>query len=117
MTADAVPNCLFCQIVEGKRPAKIVHRDDQVTAFRDINPQAPTHILVVPNRHIRSIAEAQAEDAPLLGTLLSSAAQIARQEGLASYRLVINNGSEAGQSVWHLHVHVLSGRRMTWPPG
>jgi histidine triad (HIT) family protein len=117
MTEEAAPNCLFCQIVAGKRPAKIVHRDAQVTAFRDTNPQAPTHILVVTNRHIRSIAEAQAGDAPLLGTLLSTAAEIARQEGLTGYRLVINNGSEGGQTVWHLHVHLIGGRRMTWPPG
>ncbi len=117
MTEDVVPNCPFCQIVWGKRPAKIVHRDSLVTAFRDINPQAPTHILVVTNRHIRSLSDVQAEDAPLLCALLSSAAEVARQEGLTGYRLVINNGSEAGQSVWHLHVHVIGGRRMTWPPG
>ncbi len=117
MTEEAVPGCPFCQIVGGKRPANILHRDTQVTAFRDTNPQAPTHILVVPNRHIRSLAEAQAEDAPLLGMLLSSAAEIARQEGLASYRIVINNGSEAGQSVWHLHLHLIGGRHMHWPPG
>ncbi len=117
MTEEAVPGCPFCQIVAGKRPANIVRRDAQVTVFHDINPQAPTHILVVPNRHIRSLAEAQAEDAPLLGMLLSSAVEIARQEGLASYRIVINNGSEAGQSVWHLHLHLIGGRRMHWPPG
>jgi histidine triad (HIT) family protein len=117
MTEDAAPNCPFCQIVAGKRPAKIIRRDAQVTAFRDINPQAPTHILVVTNQHIRSVAETQAEDAPLLGALLSTAAEIARQEGLLGYRLVINNGSEGGQTVWHLHVHLIGGRRMTWPPG
>ena len=117
MTGEAAPNCPFCQIVAGKRQANIIHRDAQVTAFRDINPQAPTHILVVPNRHIHSFGDVQAEDAPLLGALLSSAAEIARQEGLTSYRIVVNNGSEAGQSVWHLHLHLIGGRRMTWPPG
>ncbi len=117
MTEDAQPNCPFCQIVAGKRPAKIIYRDAQVTAFRDINPQAPTHFLVVTNRHIRSISEAQAEDAPLLGGLLLAAAELARKEGLTGYRLVINNGSEGGQTVWHLHVHAIGGRRMTWPPG
>jgi histidine triad (HIT) family protein len=110
-------HCLFCQIVAGQRPATRVYHDERVTAFRDINPQAPTHILLVPNRHIPSIAEAQAEDADLLSALLLTAAQIARQEGLTGYRLVVNNGSEAGQSVWHLHLHLLGGRRMHWPPG
>jgi histidine triad (HIT) family protein len=117
MTEATAANCLFCQIAAGKRPANIVHHDAQVTAFRDIHPQAPTHILVVPNRHIRSLSEAQAEDAPLLGALLERAAAIARQEGLTGYRVVVNNGAEAGQSVWHLHVHLIGGRRLTWPPG
>jgi histidine triad (HIT) family protein len=117
MTEATATSCLFCQIVAGARPANIVHRNAQVTAFRDIHPQAPTHILVVPNRHIRSLSEAQVEDAPLLGALLAQAAEIARQEGLTGYRLVVNNGAEAGQSVWHLHVHILGGRRLTWPPG
>ncbi len=117
MTGEAVQNCPFCRIVAGHQQANIVHRDAQVTAFRDINPQAPTHILVVPNRHIRSMSEMQAEDAPLLGALLSRAAEIAQQEGLTGYRIVINNGSEAGQSVWHLHLHLIGGRRMHWPPG
>ncbi len=110
-------SCLFCQIVAGQRPATRVYHDERVTAFRDINPQAPTHILLVPNRHVPSISEAQAEDADLLAALLLTAAQVARQEGLTGYRLVVNNGSEAGQSVWHLHLHLLGGRRMHWPPG
>ncbi len=109
--------CLFCQIIAHQRPAHLLQQDAQVTAFRDINPQAPTHLLVVPNRHLASIAEAQATDAELLGTLLVTAAKLAQQEGLTGYRLVINNGAEAGQSVWHLHVHLLGGRRMHWPPG
>jgi histidine triad (HIT) family protein len=110
-------HCLFCQIVAGQRPATIVYHDEQVTAFRDTNPQAPAHILVVPNRHIASVAEAQAGDEAVLGALLLAAAQVAKQEGLTSYRLVVNNGSEAGQSVWHLHLHLIGGRRMHWPPG
>jgi histidine triad (HIT) family protein len=117
VTGEAAPNCLFCQIVERKRPADIVYQDALVTAFRDINPKAPTHILIVPNRHIRSLSEAPAEDAPLLGALLSRAVEIARQERLTGYRVVINNGAEAGQSVWHLHLHIIGGRRMSWPPG
>jgi histidine triad (HIT) family protein len=117
VTEDIAANCLFCQIALGKRPADIVYRDALVTAFRDINPQAPTHILVVSNRHIRSLAETQTEDAPLLGTLVARAVEIARQEGLTGYRLVVNTGAEAGQSVWHLHVHLIGGRRMRWPPG
>lgn len=112
-----MPSCPFCQIVAGQRPAAIVYHDEQVTAFRDINPQAPTHILVVPNRHIVSISEAQTGDEAVLGALLLAAAQVAKQEGLTGYRLVVNNGSEAGQSVWHLHLHLIGGRRMHWPPG
>ncbi len=109
--------CLFCQIVARERPAAIVYQDEQVTAFRDINPKAPTHLLVVPNRHIATIAEAEPGDEAMLGKLLLAAAQVAKQEGLESYRLVVNNGSGAGQSVWHLHVHILGGRPMHWPPG
>jgi len=109
--------CVFCQIVQRKLPATIVHRDELVTVFRDLHPQGPTHLLIVPNRHIESIAEAEADDAALLGKMLLTAAQIARQAGLVGYRLVINNGAEAGQSVWHLHVHLIGGRPMRWPPG
>ena len=117
MTGDTDTHCLFCQIVAGTRPARLVYQDSQVTAFRDINPQAPTHILVVPNRHLVSLSEAKEGDTPLMGVMLARAAEIARQEGLAGYRVVLNNGAEAGQSVWHLHLHLLGGRRMTWPPG
>ena len=105
--------CVFCQIIAGQRAATIVYRDDQVTAFRDLHPKAPTHILVVPNRHLVSVSEAQAGDKDLLGTLLLTAAQVAKQEGVTGYRLIINNGAEAGQTVWHLHVHLLGGRRLT----
>ncbi len=110
--------CLFCQIAAGERPATIVHRSDDVVAFRDINPQAPTHILIIPTKHIVSVAEATVEDEGLIGRLMTTAREIAQQENLSKgYRLVINNGSQAGQSVFHLHVHLLGGRAMHWPPG
>jgi histidine triad (HIT) family protein len=112
-----VSACLFCQIVAGERPATIVHRSDDVIAFRDIHPQAPTHILIIPTKHIVSVAEATVEDEGLIGRLMSTAREIAQQENLKGYRLVINTGSQAGQSVFHLHVHLLGGRAMQWPPG
>jgi histidine triad (HIT) family protein len=111
-------DCLFCRIIAGDIPATVVHRDERITAIRDINPAAPTHILVMPNRHLDSVAAAEAADAALLGELVLAAAGIARREQLArGYRLVINTGPEAGQSVQHLHVHLLGGRPMHWPPG
>jgi len=111
-------DCLFCKIIAGKVPATVVYQDEALTAIRDIRPQAPTHILVLPNRHVTGIAEAQASDAELLGKLLLAARRIAQQEDLnGGYRLVINSGPDAGQSVFHLHVHVLGGRHMRWPPG
>ncbi len=112
-------DCLFCKIIAGIIPATIVHKDDRLTAIRDINPQAPTHVLILPNRHIASVAEAEAGDEPLLGALLRTAGQLAEKDGLmpGGYRLVVNTGPDAGQSVFHLHVHLLGGRRMRWPPG
>lgn len=112
-------SCLFCRIVAGTAPATIVHQDDLVTAFRDINPQAPTHILLVPNRHIAGMNEIAEEDGSALTAILHAAKEIARKEGLADsgYRLVVNQGANAGQSVFHLHCHLLGGRRMKWPPG
>jgi histidine triad (HIT) family protein len=113
-----VSPCLFCQIAIGERPATIVYRSDEVVAFRDIHPQAPTHILIIPTKHIVSVAEATVEDEGLIGRLISAAKAIAQQENLSKgYRLVINNGPQAGQSVFHLHVHLLGGRAMQWPPG
>ena len=110
--------CLFCQIVAGERPATIVQRSADVVAFRDIHPQAPTHILIVPTKHIVSVAELAVEDEQLIGRLMTVAKEIAQQENLGKgYRLVINNGPQAGQSVFHLHVHLLGGRAMHWPPG
>lgn len=111
-------DCLFCKIIAGAIPATVVQRTERVTAIRDINPAAPTHILVLPNRHLASVAEAEPADGDLLGELLLTAAALAKQEGLGNgYRLVVNTGSDAGQSVQHLHVHLLGGRAMHWPPG
>ena len=111
-------NCLFCKIIAGEIPADIVYRDEQVIAIRDINPVAPVHLLVLPIRHISSVAEAQASDSLLLGALALTAARLAAEAGLArGYRLVINTGADGGQSVGHLHQHVIGGRAMHWPPG
>lgn len=110
---------LFEKIVARQIPAQIVYEDDRVLAFRDINPQSPTHILIVPKKAIARIAEAGAEDQALLGHLLLKAAEVAAKEGLkeGGYRLVINNGRNGGESVPHLHCHILGGRQMHWPPG
>jgi histidine triad (HIT) family protein len=111
--------CVFCRIAHGQQEADIVYQDDRVTAFRDIAPQAPTHIVLIPNRHIPSVGETGEEDAEVLGALLLVAGQIAADANLAhnGYRIVINTGHDAGQSVMHLHVHILGGRRLGWPPG
>lgn len=112
-------NCIFCRIIEGRAPAKIVFEDDSAVAIEDAHPQAPVHLLVLPRKHLASLREAVAGDEPLLGHLLAVAAQLASERGLDSkgYRALINNGSWAGQSVFHLHVHVLGGRVFHWPPG
>ena len=111
-------NCLFCKIVEGSIPSKALYQSELCYAFADINPQAPTHVLVVPRQHIRSLAEATDNDTPLVGHLVSAAAEIARAGGLSKgYRVVINTGEDGGQTVDHLHVHLLGGRPLTWPPG
>ncbi len=111
-------DCMFCRIGEGNASARIVHRDDDVTAFHDRNPQAPTHVLIIPNRHIESVNELQENDTELVGKLFLVAQEVAEEEGLADgYRLVVNTGSRAGQSVFHLHMHLLGGRALRWPPG
>ena len=111
-------DCLFCRIVTGDIPADVVLRTDEVVAFRDIAPQAPVHVLVIPVDHHANIAELSAADPGLASTLLRAAAQVAEQEGLAGqYRVVFNTGAQSGQSVFHVHAHVLGGRDMTWPPG
>ncbi len=112
-------NCIFCQVIAGEIPATIVHRDERCVAFDDINPQAPVHVLVIPVEHIESLDEASQRDEGLLGHLLRIAARIANERGLSEtgYRTVINTGAGAGQSVFHLHAHVLGGRALGWPPG
>jgi len=114
-----VADCLFCRIVAGEIPSDRVHEDDQVIAFRDIAPRAPTHILVIPRAHIASAAELTEADGPLLGRLFGAAAQVAREQGIADdgYRLVTNVGRWGGQTVDHLHLHLMGGRPFDWPPG
>jgi histidine triad (HIT) family protein len=115
---DATANCLFCRILRGEIPAKKVHEDDHVFAFEDVNPQAPTHILIIPKKHFAGLKEAHAADAELIGRCHLAAALIARQRNIEhGYRTVLNVGPGAGQSVFHLHVHLLGGRPLTWPPG
>jgi len=113
------PDCIFCKIVQGEIPATVVFKDQQVTAFRDLNPQAPLHVLVVPNRHVANTEALVPEDDALVGSLVRGARQVARQAGVAEggYRLVFNTGADAGNTVPHLHLHVLGGRRLGWPPG
>lgn len=112
-------SCLFCKIVAGEIPAKRVYEDEIVVAFEDINPQAPVHVLVIPKRHVATLNDLQASDDQLVGTLVRRAAAIANERGLAAggYRTVFNCNSDAGQTVFHIHLHLLGGRRMTWPPG
>ena len=110
---------LFEKIIKGEVPAQIIHEDDQCVAIRDINPQAPTHVLVIPKKVIPRLGEVTPSDESLLGHLLLTAAEVAKREGLAEngYRVVVNQGWQAGESVPHLHVHVLGGRQLKWPPG
>jgi histidine triad (HIT) family protein len=111
--------CLFCRIASGEIPSTRVYADDDVYAFRDINPAAPHHILVIPRKHITSLNHAEDEDQAVLGKLLLSARKIAADEGFADdgFRTVINTGEQGGQTVFHIHVHVLGGRNLHWPPG
>jgi histidine triad (HIT) family protein len=118
MSTATYPDCIFCKIVAGTIPAKRVYQDDQVIAFSDTNPQAPSHFLVVPKEHIASLSDVAPAHTGLLGQLLAAAAGVARQQGLGDgYRVVVNTGSDGGQTVDHLHLHVLGGRPMHWPPG
>lgn len=112
-------DCVFCKIIAGEIPGDLVHRDDLVTAFRDINPVAPVHILIVPNRHISSNNEVTEADEPVLGRLFTTARRLAKQEGVADdgYRLILNTGKHGGQVVFHLHLHLIGGRRMQHPMG
>jgi histidine triad (HIT) family protein len=112
-------DCLFCRIVAGEVPADIIYRDERAIAFRDINLQAPVHVLVIPHEHLESLDDASQKDEALLGHLLRIAARVANEEGLSEsgYRTVVNTGAGVGQSIFHLHLHVLGGRPMSWPPG
>lgn len=112
-------DCLFCRIAAGKIPAKVVFSNASIVAFRDVNPQAPTHLLVIPRKHIDTLNDLGPEEVPLVGAMVQVAADLARQEGLADagWRLVANCKEGAGQSVFHVHLHVLGGRRFAWPPG
>ena len=118
MSNKADNSCLFCKIVAGTIPAQIVFNDDDMLAFRDIHPQAPVHILIIPKKHISGIGEVMDADTVLLGKLAVVARTLAEKEKLSSgYRLVVNNGPDAGQAVAHLHFHLLGGRMFSWPPG
>jgi histidine triad (HIT) family protein len=111
-----VADCVFCRIVAGEIPAKLVFQDEEAVAFSDLNPQAPLHVLVVPRTHVARLADL--EDTALGGHLLDVARRVATEAGHAeNFRLVVNNGDHAGQSVWHLHLHVRAGRQFSWPPG
>ncbi len=112
-------DCLFCKIAQGEIPATVIFEDKEIMAFRDIRPQAPTHILVIPKRHIATINDTQNSDCSLLGSMILCAKKLAQQEELSEqgYRLVFNVNSGGGQEVYHIHLHLLGGRQMTWPPG
>lgn len=111
-------DCLFCKIAAGTIPVTRLYETDEVLAFPDINPQAPVHVLIIPRAHFASLAHSSPAETPLLGTLLASAAEVARQQGLENgYRVVINTGDDGGQTVSHLHLHLLGKRHMGWPPG
>ena len=112
-------DCLFCKIVAGQIPCTEVYSDENILAFRDIDPQAPTHILVIPRRHITGLSDLSDADSEMIGNLTTSATRIAAGEGLdqKGYRFVINNGQDGGQTVGHLHLHILGGRALAWPPG
>ena len=112
-------SCLFCKITTGEITASLVYSDEHIVAFNDINPQAPTHVLIIPRTHIPTIADIGEADAGIMGRLTRVANQIAQERGIDTrgYRLVVNCNAEAGQSVYHLHLHLLGGRSMTWPPG
>ena len=111
--------CLFCALVEGKVNAKIVYQDDHIVAFKDIKPQAPVHLLLIPRKHLAGVLDLEPEDHALIGEIFQVASRLAREQGIADsgFRIVVNSGADAGQSVFHLHYHLIGGRLMTWPPG
>jgi len=112
-------DCLFCKIIGGQIPGQFVHQDDQLVAIKDINPQAPLHVLIIPRRHIATLNDLTSGDDSLIGAMHRAAAQIAKEHGYADrgYRTVFNTNREAGQTVFHIHLHLLAGRGLTWPPG
>lgn len=117
-SAPEESTCIFCQIVAGEIPSRKVYETDSLMAFHDVAPKAPTHILVIPKKHIARLAEVTDEDADLLSQMLLAARDVARQEGFSeNFRLIMNNGADSGQTVFHLHMHLLAGRKMSWPPG
>ena len=112
-------DCLFCKIREGEIPADIIYQDDDVMAFNDVNPQAPTHLLIIPKKHLSTVNDVEPTDELMMGKLFSAAKKIAAEKGISDdgYRLVVNTNEQAGQTVFHIHMHFLAGRAMTWPPG
>ena len=112
-------DCLFCKIREGEIPADIIYQDDDVMAFNDVNPQAPTHLLIIPKKHLSTVNDVEPTDELMMGKLFSAAKKIAAEKGISDdgYRLVVNTNEQAGQTVFHIHMHFLAGRIMTWPPG
>ncbi|MGA2451434.1 MAG: histidine triad nucleotide-binding protein [Polyangiaceae bacterium] len=119
MTSSGAPHCIFCKIVSRTIPATFVFEDDDIVAFQDAHPAAPVHALVIPRKHVAGIEDVSTDDAELLGRVLLAARSVAAKLGLSAsgYRLVVNQGATAGQSVFHLHCHVLGGRAFSWPPG
>lgn len=114
-------NCIFCEIIERKKPAEIVYEDEKVLVFKDINPQAPIHLLIIPKKHITGIQEIKEDDIEILGYMFFIARKIAEDLGINNYekgyRLIFNVGKDAGQSIFHLHLHLIAGRKLKWPPG
>jgi histidine triad (HIT) family protein len=112
-------DCIFCRIITGEAPGEIVYADEQATAFRDIHPVGPVHILIIPNKHIASVNDLQPEDEPLMGHLFTVARQLAQEQGIdrSGYRLIVNTGPNSGQAVFHLHLHLIGGQRMRFPMG
>jgi histidine triad (HIT) family protein len=112
-------DCLFCGIVDGKIKANVVYQNERIVAFRDISPKAPVHILIIPRKHVISVLDVEADDHALIGEIFHVAGRLAREQGIAGsgFRVVVNSGPDAGQSVFHLHYHLIGGRQMAWPPG
>jgi histidine triad (HIT) family protein len=112
-------DCLFCGIIDGKVKANVVYQNERIVAFKDISPKAPVHILIIPRKHLVSVLDIEAEDGALTGEIFQVAGRLAREQGIADsgFRVVVNSGADAGQSVFHLHYHLLGGRRLGWPPG